>query len=127
MIRLSAFLPAVLLAGPALAQAGQPALSLEQRMQVRCSAVFALVAGEQRRGVAAALAYPPLGERGKEYFARAGARLMDELRLSREQVEATLRGEAETLRAQSVQAADRAAFVDGVMQPCLIALDASGL
>jgi len=119
-------LPAALLAVPAVAQQ-PPAYTLEHRMLVRCSAAFAIVAADQRRGVASALAYPALGERGREYFVRASVRLMDDLMLTREQVEASLRAEVEGLQKASAEAADPAAFVDDLMQPCLSALEASGL
>ena len=118
-------LSAVLLAAPATAQE-PPRFTLEHRMLLRCSAVFAIVAGEQERGTAAR-AYPPLGERGREYFARTGARLMDDLKLSREQVAASLLAEVEAQQKASREAADPAAYIDSVMQPCLSALEASGL
>jgi hypothetical protein len=126
MTRFLAVLAAAPLAAPAAAQTA-PQLSLEQTMQLRCSAAFAIVADEQERGVASARAYPPLGERGKEYFVRSGARLMDDLHLTREQLQAALKGEVEGLQKQAIEAQDPAAFVDGVMRPCLLALDASGL
>jgi hypothetical protein len=96
-------------------------------MQLRCSAAFAIVADEQKRGVASARAYPPLGERGREYFARTGARLMDDLKIPREQVEASMRTEAAALQKEASQAPDRAAYIDSLMRPCLSALEASGL
>jgi hypothetical protein len=115
-----------LLSVPAGAQEPPP-YTLEQRMLLRCSAVFAIVAAEQRRGVAAALAYPALGERGREYFVRSSAQLMDDLRLTREQVEASLRAEVEGLHKASAEAPEPAGYIDGVMRPCLSALEASGL
>src|SRR5690606_28318022 len=121
-----AIIAAGLLAFPATAQ-DAPSASLEQAMLLRCSAAFAIVADEQQRGLASARAYPPLAERGREYFVRAGARLMDELGLSREQLQARLRGEVEALRSAATEAGDSAAYLDGVMQPCLAALEASGL
>ena len=126
MIRLA--LLAALLAAPAAAQkpASSP-MTLEQTMLLRCSAAFAVVAGEQERGVASARTYPPLAERGTEFFVRAGAQLMDERHMSREEIEAAVRAEAERLQSESAAAGDRAGFVDGVMQPCLAALEASGL
>lgn len=111
------------LAVPAAAQA--PALSLEQRTLLRCSAAFGIVAAEQARGIESG--YPPLGERGREYFVRASARLMDELGLTREQVAAMLRDEVERLQSLSLEAEDPAATVDAIMQPCLVSLAASGL
>ena len=126
MTRFLAFISAALLAAPAAAQAPPP-FTLEHRMLLRCSAAFALVASEQQRGVPTALAYPPLGERGREYFVRASVRLMDDLALTREQVEASLRAEVETLQQATAEAADPAQYVDDLMQPCLSALEASGL
>jgi len=119
-------LSAAVLAASAAAQA-PPRFTLEHRMLLRCSAAFAIVAGEQQRGVASALAYPALGERGREYFVRASARLMDDLALTREQVEASLRAEVEGLQKASAETADPAAGIDSVMRPCLSALEASGL
>lgn len=119
---------AVLLAAPAAAQPVETApMTLEHAMLMRCSAVFAVVAGEQARGTTSALAYPALGERGREFFVRASARLMDERHMSREQVEAALRAEAARFQADWARAPDRARFIDGLMQPCLAALEASGL
>ena len=119
-------LSVAVLAVPAAAQE-PPRFTLEHRMLLRCSAAFAIVAGEQQRGAAWALAYPALGERGREYFVRASARLMDDLKLTREQVEASLRAEVEGLHKASAEGGGRAATIDGVMQPCLSALGASGL
>lgn len=96
-------------------------------MLLRCSAAFAMVAGEQQRGVARANAYPALAQRGREFFVRAGARLMDERHLSREQIEAEVRTEATSLQENAARAANPDKFLDDVMQPCLIALTASGL
>jgi|SRR5690606_10261493 hypothetical protein len=126
MTRFPALLAVAVLAAPAAAQEA-PRYTLEHRMLLRCSAVFAIVAGEQQRGVAAALAYPPLTERGREYFVRSSVRLMDDLAISREQVETSLRGEVGALQQAAAEAPDRAAYLDEVMQPCLSALEASGL
>jgi len=123
----SIVLLAALLSVPASAQQPAPALTLEQKMLLRCSAAFAVVAGEQERGVASAQAYPPLRERGREFFVRAIARLMDEQNLSREQAEAAVRSEAQRFQADAAQAPDKARFLDGMMQPCLAALGAAGL
>ena len=50
-------------------------LDTAQRGAIRCSAAFAIVAERQRQGDADALESPPLGERGREFFVRVGARL----------------------------------------------------
>jgi len=126
MTRFPLIVAAVLLAVPGAAQEPPP-LSLEHRMLLRCSAAFAIVAGEQERGLASALAYPPLAERGREFFVRSSVRLMDDLALSREQVEASLLAEVGALQKASAEAADTVLYVDSVMQPCLSVLEASGL
>jgi hypothetical protein len=113
-------------AAPVLGQE-TPRLGLEHAMQLRCSAAFGIIAGEQARGVASAKAYPPLGERGREFFVRAAAGMMNDLALTREQVQALLSAEVNKLQEDAMKAADPAAYVESVMQPCLLALDASGL
>lgn len=100
-------------------------MSLEQTMLLRCSATFALAASEQQRG--GGTAYPPLAQRGREYFVRASARLMDELHLTRAQIESRLRQEVAGQRKARAEAPDPAVYLDSVLQPCLGALDASGL
>jgi hypothetical protein len=98
----------VLLAAPAaiptasFAQA--PALSLEHRMLLRCSAAFALIANRQSAGEAEALAFPPIAARGREYFVRASARVMDEALLDRAAVAQALETEARDLVANGTVA-----------------------
>lgn len=121
---------ALLHAAPAMAQdvaAPLPQLNSDQQVLLRCSAAFGIIASEQARGVESAKAYPALGERGREYFVRAGARLIDELGLTDEQVRALVGQEVQSLQTQSAAASDPAAFVDSIMQPCLVSLEASGL
>ncbi len=52
---------------------------------------------------------------------------MDSLGLSREQLEGLLHDEVESLQRQAIEAEDPKGFVQSVMQPCLVALDASGI
>ena len=110
---------AALLAAPAAAQVPPPPsqLTLEHRMLLRCSAAFALVAYRQGAGDAEAAQYPPLKERGGEFFVRASARVMEEAGLDRAAVSAALEGEARTLLEGGTLAA--------VMPVCLSLLDAS--
>ncbi len=113
-------LAAVLVASPAFAADADPPgppLSLEQKTLLRCSAAFAIIANEQSRGIDSALAWPPLGERGKEYFVQAGATLMDQLALSEEQVEALYRAEIQRLLNESATADDPQKFVTSLMEP----------
>jgi hypothetical protein len=106
------------IAVPASAQPAQPPqLSLEHKMLLRCSAAFALVARWQEGGRPEVQQYPPLDERGKEFFVRASARVMDEAHLDREALEAALLTEARSLLPEGA--------VGAVMPACLSALEAS--
>lgn len=92
---------------------------------MRCSAAFGIVASEQARGIASAKAYPELGQRGREFFVQAGARLMDEEQLSREQMQARLKAEVDKLQAESIASSDPAGTMRAIMTPCLELLDAT--
>jgi ketosteroid isomerase-like protein len=72
-------------------------LSLEHRMLLRCSAAFALVTNGQQAGDAQARAFPALGTRGREFFVRASAKVMDEARLDRAGITRSLEAEARDL------------------------------
>lgn len=96
-----------------------PAMTLKQTAALRCAAAFALTAEAQGRGDAAAGALPPLTGRGREYFVRVSARLIDELGLDREQLAALLQRQA----SQLVQEGNAAP----VARACLPMLDAAGL
>lgn len=117
-----------LLAAPLLAQQASPPtlpeLNAEQRAQLTCSAAFALAASEQARGEAAALRYPPLKVRGREYFVRFGARTMDATGASRETIKALLEGEVARLQQLAVALQDPAGALERTIRPCLPRLDA---
>ena len=119
----AALLPlALLTAAPtAMAQETPPApqLNAEQSATLRCAAAFAIVSHGQANGDETALEYPPLAERGREFFVRAGARLMDELGLDREGIQALVSAEAQRLW-------DEDAIAE-VMPACMMLLDASGV
>lgn len=80
-----------------LAAQDVPQLSLEQRMLVRCSAAFALAAHSQAEGDPEMARYPDLSERGREFFVRVSARLMDETGMDREALAATMAREANSI------------------------------
>lgn len=87
-------------------------LTLEQRMLVRCSAAFALVANRQQAGEEWALAYPAgLDERGREFFVRAVARVADETGAQPQDLVPLLRAQAEQLLDPEL--------LQGVMPACL--------
>ena len=96
MRRLAVALLLSLLPAGAIAQPAPP-LTLEQRMLLRCSAGFALLANRQQAGEAAALAMPAMGTRGQEFFVRASARVMEEAGLAPAGVTAALAAEAQDI------------------------------
>ena len=104
----------------ALASVQSPALNAQQSATLRCSAAFAVVAQGQANGNAEALAYPPLAERGREFFVRSTARLMDELQLDRADISALVSREAQQLW-------DEEGLLEQVMPSCLALLEASGV
>lgn len=103
------------LPAPALADVAKPDLDL----QVRCAALFALVAGDQARKAPGADRFPPLGERGKAFFVATGVRLIDERGLAREALEPLFRKEIAELQADLVATPDPAAGMDAQMALCL--------
>lgn len=66
-------------------------------MLLRCSAAFALVSTGQKNGNADSLRYPDLADRGREFFVRASAQVMDEAGLDRSQIAAALSAEAQDM------------------------------
>lgn len=104
--------------GTAAAQ-DAPALNLEQKTLLRCSAAFALAANKQEHGDRSLGEIPELRARGREYFVRAMATLMDQQSLGREQITALLKAEVGDL-AEGDKLAE-------AMPACLVSLQASGL
>jgi len=118
MIRFLPFLAAALLAAPAAAQVvPPPRLTLEHRMLLRCSAAFALIAHRQQAGDPEVQQFPPLKERGGEFFVRASARVMEEAGLDRAAISDALEAEARSLL--------QGGTLTAVMPVCLSVLDAS--
>lgn len=94
-------------------------LNAEQRASLRCAAAFALVSHGQSIKNEAALKWPEMGEKGREYFVRASAQLMDETGATRAQISQLLSREAQSL-IDTEQ-------VDQIMPSCLVMLGASGV
>jgi hypothetical protein len=103
----------------AASDAAAPVLNPQQASALRCGVVFALGARMQSEGVAQAAGWPPLGTRGKEYFVRVTARLMDETGASRD----ALAG----IAMQQIPALEGKGAVSEAMSQCLPLLDAAGL
>lgn len=94
-------------------------LSRESKTLLRCSAAFAIVSHGQSQGSEAAQKWPVMGTRGREFFVRALAQLMDETALDREGISKLVIAEAQRLK--------EAKGVDEAMPACLVILDASGI
>lgn len=103
----------------AAAPAPAPALTPPQAAALRCGVVFALGARMQQDGKSVARLWPPLGTRGREYFVRVLARLMDDTGASRDRLVAMAGDEAAELKDDAVVAA--------AVPGCLRLLDAAGV
>ena len=110
-----------LAAQPAPPATEAPQLSLEQATGLRCGVAFALVAQGQQAGDPAALAYPAMNPRGKEFFVRFMAALMEDPRFSRDLVTSLAMRETQELARGGPDA------LSAVMPACLQLLDLSGL
>ena len=103
----------------ALTLAAAPVLTPPQAQALRCGVVFALGARLQDDKSPLAAGWPPLGARGKEYFVRVTARLMDDTGADREVLTALAMREAPALSDPRALAA--------AVPGCLPLLDAAGL
>ena len=95
------------------------ALSAEQQATVRCAITFANVAARQAQADPAVAGYPDLTERGREFFVRSMAQLMDDLQIKRPQLRLHLTKAAEEIT--------QPGKVEELMPACLLMLDAAGL
>jgi hypothetical protein len=122
---LSSLLAPISAAALALQSAPAPAaqepapLSQERRALLRCATAFALVARGQAEGDAAAKAWPDLTTRGREFFVRAMAQLMDETGRDRAGIAALAQAEAQVLTTDGE--------VAKIMPSCLLMLEAAQL
>jgi hypothetical protein len=96
-----------------------PALSQEDRALLRCAAAFAVISNRQANGDTSAQQWPELGLRGREFFVRAMAQLMDTSGFDREGIAALVSNEAKAMVTRGE--------VDQVMPTCLTMLEASGV
>lgn len=122
---LTSFLAPLLLAALALQSAPAPVapepapLSQENRALLRCAAAFALVAQGQVAGDPQAKAWPDLSERGREFFVRSMAQLMDETGRDRAGIATLVNAEAQALTTSG--------DLHKVMPSCLLMLEAAQL
>ena len=96
-------------------------LPIDQQAALRCGVAIAIATEQQRAGRAANPEWPDLlaNERGREFFVRSMAKLMDDTGIAREGLALRGRKEAEELRDPEA--------LEAVMPACLMMLDASGL
>lgn len=99
--------------------AAQAELSSEGKAMLRCSAAFAMISHGQALGNEEALQWPRLDERGREFFVRSLAKLMDETGLDREGISRLVTSEAQRLWDEGE--------VQEVMPACLLMLETSGV
>ncbi|GAA0756735.1 hypothetical protein FHS52_000300 [Erythromicrobium ramosum] len=106
---------------PALAPAtSEPApLSQEDRALLRCAAAFAILADGQAKGNAAAQKWPPIEARGREFFVRVLAQVMDRTGLDRDGISRLISAEAQALWDSQE--------TEKVIPSCLVLLESSGI
>lgn len=106
---------------PQSEQTQPPAVQLmqEHAALLRCSAAFALVSYGQANGEATANAWPVIDPRGREFFVRSLAKIIDDTGLTREQLSQIAEAEAQRLIDENL--------LDSVMPGCLLMLETSGV
>lgn len=104
---------------PAPVDGGRAQLPQEHAAMLRCSAAFALVSYGQANGDEAVRAWPRIDPRGREFFVRSLAKIIDDTGMTREQASQMAKAEAQRLIDNNL--------LDNVMPGCLLMLDASGV
>lgn len=125
MIKSLMSLAALTLAASSTAQEAEvdpslPDLTMEQETALRCGVAFALVQNGKVAGDASVQDYPEPGERGREFFVRTTAQLMEQTGANREAVGMLVIREVKSLK-NNPQA------LREIMPACMMMLDASGL
>lgn len=115
--------PALLLLPPPVLAALAP-LGAVQQDRVRCVAVLAVMANEQRRGVEGWENTPPLAERGAKFSDRVAETLVKEKIRSRKGARAEVIAQVAALQAEADAAADPLAMLREKAGPCIAMLDA---
>jgi hypothetical protein len=106
-------------AAPMAPSAQLTKLSQENAALLRCSAAFALVSFGQANQDEAAMKWPAIDPRGREFFVRTLARLMDDTGMDRDALAQLASAEAQRLLDQDQ--------LNEVMPACLLMLEASGV
>lgn len=115
--------PLALIAAQAAAPAppaALPALTLEQSSALKCGVGFAMAERIKSGDGQVSAPSPRLRARGREFFVRSAARIMDETGANRDAIAALVSAQSAELRAKPEQ-------IDAIMPACLLLLDASGI
>lgn len=115
MNKLPFALAGLALALSSAAMAARP-LTADEHTSLRCAVGFARVAAGQQRGEAAMKQYPRMAPRGREFFVRLAAQLMDDAGLDEAGIRSAAAAESAALAREGGAA--------GVMPFCLQLLDA---
>ncbi|MGB5725464.1 MAG: hypothetical protein WBM39_13725 [Parasphingorhabdus sp.] len=95
-----------------------------QMRDLSCVAVLAIIASEQERGIASALDYPLLTERGATYAGLVGERIMSETGKTRDQVRQEILAAVAAQQSRGGNGAEADEIVHADMAKCLPLLDA---
>lgn len=107
-------------AEPAITDFAQ--LPVEEATAPRCSVAFAIIQGAQEAGDERARQWPDLVDaKAREFFVRSMARLMDDRKLDRAQIEQLVDRETKRLLSDDDKAAN------DMMPSCLLLLERAGL
>lgn len=115
--------PALLLLPPPVLAAPAP-LSAVQQDRVRCVAVLAIMANEQRRGLGGWEDYPPLAVRGAKFSDRVTEDLVKEKARSRGGVRGEVLAQVATLQTEATASADPSRMLREKAEPCIAMLNA---
>ena len=120
------FLASVLLLSPAALAAQEAPVGLAQlepaeRLALRCGVAFGMIAEGQARGDPRASEYPAMQTRGREFFVRNTAALMEKRSLTQEQARRLSFDTLIEITSEGIEARE------AMMPTCLRLLDESGL
>lgn len=105
---------------PPQAAAPVPILTAEQATALRCGVGFGVIHRLQADGAAAGKRFPALENRGREYFVRVAAKVMDETGADRAAV-------GKLVAAQNAELVGDEAKLAAIMPGCVALLEAAGL
>ena len=115
----SAAIAAIALAVPLAVQAESKPAIPDLDGQVRCAALFAIVANEQRRNSPGSEKFPPMAEQGREFFVQTGLRLMKEREMGEDAMMPFFKEQIGKIQAEYASAPDAGTRLEKEMGLCL--------